>query len=511
MSLPLLTIAIPTYNRASYLDINLNQLLTNINQLEDKSILEIIISNNASTDNTDLIVSKYIDKGLNVNYYKNESNIGPDRNFESCLSKAKGKYFWIFGDDELLFNSALKKIIYVLSQNDVGCIYLSGIGYDKSFDLSKYDLISNEKIEIITSTEYIKKVNYHLTFCTGNIFNRNCLSDDFDSKKHIGSNLNQVHWYLNVLNNNNNRHIILNEKYFYIKSNNTGGYSLWKTFSTNFNKILKENLDKKTIQFINNKLISEFFPVFLNNSTNFITEKAYWELFKNYFGYKIFWTKIIKSMIKEKMKRCLYNNALGTIMKKKIKQKIFISFERYLKNKQQLELNTLKNTFKIVGDNFKLMKHHKVINPQYIEIGHNFYAGDRFRIEALDQYGQEIFKPKIQIGNNVIFNTDVHIGCINSIKIGDNCLFGSRIYITDHHHGEPTVQMLELPPNERPLISKGPVVIKNNVWVGEGVAIMPNVTIGENSIIATNAVVTKNVPPNCVVAGVPAIVIKQIK
>jgi len=197
-------------------------------------------------------------------------------------------------------------------------------------------------------------------------------------------------------------------------------------------------------------------------------------------------------------------------IKQKIKQKIFISFERYLKKKQQFELNTLKNNFKAVGDNFQLMKDHKVINPKYIEIGDNFYAGDRFRIEALDLYYQDNFIPNIKIGNNVVFNTDIHIGCINSIQIGDNCLFGSRIYITDHHHGEPTIQMLELPPNERALISKGPVIIKNNVWVGEGVAIMPNVTIGENSIIATNAVVTKNVPPNCVVAGVPAKVIKNI-
>lgn len=509
MSLPLLTIAIPTYNRASYLDINLNQLLTNINQLDDKIILEIIISNNGSTDDTDLIVNKYIDKGLNVSYYKNESNIGPDLNFESCLSKAKGKYFWLFGDDELLFNNALKKIIDVLSQNDVGCIYLSGIGYDKSFDLAKYDLIPNEKIEIITSVEYINKINYYLTFCTGNIFNRNCLPNDFDSKKHVGSNLNQVHWYLNVL-CNSNKHIILNEKYFYIKSNNTGGYSLWKTFSTNFNKILKENLDKKTVQFVNNKLIDEFFPIFLNNSTNFISEKAYWELFKNYFAYKLFWTKIIKSRIKEKIKKFLYNNSVSIMIKQKIKQKIFISFEKYLNNKKQLEFNTLKNTFKVVGDNFNLMKDYKVINPQYIEIGHDFYAGDRFRLEALDRYGQEIFIPKIQIGNNVVFNTDVHIGCINSIQIGDNCLFASRIYITDHHHGEPTFQMLKLKPTDRPLISKGAVVIKNNVWVGEGVAIMPNVTIGENSIIATNAVVTKDVPPNCVVAGVPGIIIKYI-
>lgn len=197
-------------------------------------------------------------------------------------------------------------------------------------------------------------------------------------------------------------------------------------------------------------------------------------------------------------------------IKNKIKNKIFSAYLNYLKNKEQLEFNDLKRAFKSIGANFHLMKDYTVKNPQYIEIGDNFSAGFRFRIEAWDKYGDADFEPRIRIGNNVIFNTDIHIGCINSIKIGDNCLFASRIYITDHHHGDPTLEMIKIEPAHRPLISKGPVVIKNNVWVGEGVAIMPNVTIGENSIIATNAVVTKDVPDNCVVAGVPAKIIKII-
>lgn len=198
------------------------------------------------------------------------------------------------------------------------------------------------------------------------------------------------------------------------------------------------------------------------------------------------------------------------MIKDNIKQKIFNAFDRFLKSKHQFELITLKKNFKAVGSNFKLMNDYTIKNPQYMEIGNSFFAGNRFRIEAWDKYAGDNFLPCIKIGNNVIFNTDIHIGCINLIKIGDNCLFGSRIYITDHHHGESTVKMLKLDPIDRPLISKGPVIIKNNVWIGEGVAIMPNVTVGENCIIATNSVVTKDIPANCVVAGVPAKIIKMI-
>ncbi|MDR7208958.1 acyltransferase [Flavobacterium piscis] len=194
-----------------------------------------------------------------------------------------------------------------------------------------------------------------------------------------------------------------------------------------------------------------------------------------------------------------------------MKKLLLTLFNRLLAYKQKVELAEVKDKFKSLGVNFKIKKDYSIYNPQYIEIGDDFKALERFRIEAIDNFGDQTFTPTIKIGNNVNFNTDMHIGCINSIIIGDNCLFASRIFISDHNHGETTKEMLQWFPMKRPLLSKGPIVIKNNVWVGEGVAIMPNVTIGENCIIAANAVVTKDVPPNCIAAGVPAEIIKEIQ
>ena len=145
-----------------------------------------------------------------------------------------------------------------------------------------------------------------------------------------------------------------------------------------------------------------------------------------------------------------------------------------------------------------------------IKVGNNFKCQKRVRIETflIDKYYQN--KPIISIGDNVYINWDCHIGGINKIIIGNNVLIGSKVMIIDHQHGEITNEALKLPPAIRPLYSKGPVIISDNVWIGEGTAIMPNVTIGKNSIIGANSVVTKDIPDNCVVAGIPARIIKYL-
>lgn len=147
---------------------------------------------------------------------------------------------------------------------------------------------------------------------------------------------------------------------------------------------------------------------------------------------------------------------------------------------------------------------------QYIKVGGKFSTRARFRIEAWDIFLGVKYTPEIVIGDNVICNFDCHIGAINKVSIGNNVLIGSRVLITDHNHGQIIGTELNLPPHLRPLYSNGPVIIEDNVWIGEGVAILPNVKIGKNSIIGANSVVTQSFPPNSVIAGIPAKLIKTL-
>lgn len=194
----------------------------------------------------------------------------------------------------------------------------------------------------------------------------------------------------------------------------------------------------------------------------------------------------------------------------RIAMALYAVFKRIERKAEWLDYQQLRKRFKKIGSTsiFPFMDY-EVLGPQYIEIGEGCGFGRRFRLCAYDEYASQTFSPRISIGNGVHICNDCHIGCIDSIKIGDGVLMASRITILDHFHGYINHSDLFTPPSKRPLSCK-PVVIGNNVWIGEGVEVMPGVTLGDNVIVGANAVVTHSFPDNVVIAGVPAKIIKVL-
>lgn len=148
---------------------------------------------------------------------------------------------------------------------------------------------------------------------------------------------------------------------------------------------------------------------------------------------------------------------------------------------------------------------------EYVMIGNKSSIGAHVELTAWDTYRGQKFTPEIIIGDGSCIRDYSHITAIQSIRIGNGVLTGPNILITDNAHGASMAELLDMPPRFRPLHSKGPVVIEDNVWIGEKSSIMPGVHIGRGAIIAANSVVTHDIPPYCVAAGVPAKVIKVIK
>lgn len=153
-----------------------------------------------------------------------------------------------------------------------------------------------------------------------------------------------------------------------------------------------------------------------------------------------------------------------------------------------------------------------VRGPQYLSFGNRCGFGPFCRIEAWDGRPgtQEHFNPRITFGDNVSITRSCHIGAIDSIIIGDNALIGTGVVIIDHAHGRVCTEEVGVPPIERTLFSKGPVVIGRNVWIGDYAVILPSVTVGDEAIIGAAAVVTHDVPARSVVGGNPARVLKTL-
>ena len=147
---------------------------------------------------------------------------------------------------------------------------------------------------------------------------------------------------------------------------------------------------------------------------------------------------------------------------------------------------------------------------QYISVGDKTFIDSDAQLTAWDSHNGNRYTPKIVIGNNCAIRNNAHITAITNITIGDNLLTGTNVLITDNSHGQSTREHMSLPFVQRPLFSKGPVIIGNNVWLGNNVCVMPGVTIGDGAIIGANSVVTHDIPAYAVAAGIPARVIKQL-
>lgn len=117
-------------------------------------------------------------------------------------------------------------------------------------------------------------------------------------------------------------------------------------------------------------------------------------------------------------------------------------------------------------------------------------------------------KSKFSVGRGSLINNDFTAIAYNScIKIGAKCLLGSNVEIlsSDFHNIEPGDRWnSKVPP-----ISKD-VIIGDNVWVGNSAKILKGVNVGDNAVIAAGSIVVKDVPPNVIVAGNPAIEVKKL-
>lgn len=287
-----LTIAIPTYNRDKYLDRCLENIFLQIGGHEDE--VEIIVSDNASTDNTYQVIEKYKAEGRSIKYFRNEQNMGPDYNIYQCYDKANGNYVLALGDDDLLIDTAIVKIVNVIDTGTYGLIYLNSTFFtddvSKSFNNdSKGYLVYDDHFS------FLRKVNINITFISGNIINKSFFLES-DMQQRMGTFLAQVDFILTAL-FLSSQNCFINDKILAVQSDNSGSYNLVKVFSENFNDIITKFEVRRQIknikEIIDNRLLILFFPYYIlklrSGNHNFVANDNFYSLKKLYNRYKSYW------------------------------------------------------------------------------------------------------------------------------------------------------------------------------------------------------------------------------
>lgn len=180
--MPLLSLCIPTYNRAGYLKECLDSI---VSQFKDKKIfkqVEIIVSDNNSKDHTQELVKQYRRKYPNIRYYKNKKNIGSIKNVIRATSYTRGVYIWFFADDDLHYTHSLTTIIRVIENYHPDAIIcnldLSSLDGKKIIDknllrLTK-DVIVKTKKELFSHLEskFFTPLDWYYTCMSNTIIGR---------------------------------------------------------------------------------------------------------------------------------------------------------------------------------------------------------------------------------------------------------------------------------------------------------------------------------------------------
>lgn len=258
---PLLTLAIPTYNRAWCLKDLLSALAE---QLKDEPRVELLISDNASPDETPSLVQDFAAQGLRIRYLRNAENIGGDANFLQCFEQARGKYVWLFSDDDLIIPGALAKILAYCETAEYDLIWVSAYSFSDSHKPRAVEA-ADDVIAISDAREYAKRVHVLFTFISGNIINKDRVlaANPAPFSALVGTNLVQLGWTYTAL-NGFVRGLYIREKLIAVRENNTGGYKLFQVFGPTLERITKNWVRSASVRgIVMNGTVQRFWPLML--------------------------------------------------------------------------------------------------------------------------------------------------------------------------------------------------------------------------------------------------------
>ena len=229
----LLTIAIPTYNRCELLKMALDSILHQIN-----TRVEVIVCDNASEDNTEELVKKYVNE-YGIKYYRNKKNLRMDGNFLKCLELAEGKYIHLMSDDDILLEGAVDAILRKIESEAPDYINLNSCAYwEDKRKMSAPRMLLEEDLITFDKAEYIKKLGVYITYISATILRKEDFLQIENPQKYFGTHFLHAHIVLEILGKGDKKVIITKEPALACKMNNSGGFDLYEVWIKQYKKLL---------------------------------------------------------------------------------------------------------------------------------------------------------------------------------------------------------------------------------------------------------------------------------
>lgn len=169
MNRPTLSICIPTFNRANLLKLTLESI---ISQITDN--VEIVISDNSSTDNTQDVIEDFRGQYPNIRYYTHQENVGFDGNILRLINYANGDYIFFCSDDDIVINGTIKSILDLISSSSFSLISLNYYSFKGENFSIPYTIYKKNQADIVFNdrNRHIQFISYNLGFISSIVINR---------------------------------------------------------------------------------------------------------------------------------------------------------------------------------------------------------------------------------------------------------------------------------------------------------------------------------------------------
>lgn len=287
---PILTYAVITYNRSRYLVKSLRSVLQ---QAGNDDIIEILVSDNASEDDTRNIVQDFQKKYKNLRYHRNEKNVGAEGNIHAAMRESKGEYVIVAGDDDYLVNGAVHFLVAALYQYRGHALFYRVWAQNpdiKNIHTGKGYL------------EYLGAVGCGITWISAVAMRRDLYNAIRDPQRYDDTRLPQVYLQLEIL-KQKPEFVILQDSVF---TDETGdyfstGYNIAEIFIKNYLDILQATVELPPEQLTREKKMImelEIYPLCIRLKRGLISLSldGLFDIVKEYYGNEDFYPEVVAKL-----------------------------------------------------------------------------------------------------------------------------------------------------------------------------------------------------------------------